>query len=103
MTGSELARLARVTPETFNRAMRGYPVWPRTARRLMEALLAIPVAAGSDALLDRNGDDRPPIVPVGKPRRALRPNEGTPAERVDGRRVVEERPSRSRKAAAPSP
>lgn len=112
MSGSELARRAGITPETFNRAMRGYTVWPRTARRLMDALMAIPVAAGSEVLLDGNGHEdkmvggtrvvQLRVVSVRK-LRALWPGEGTPPEFVNGLRVIEERPSRSQKPAAPSP
>lgn len=114
ISGHELAHKAGITPETFSRAMRGYRVYPRTAQRLMDALLATRIIAGSEVLLvspatkkssDTNGQDdvRPPVVPVRTARRPLWPDEGTPPAEVGGLRVIEERPKKSVAQPAPTP
>lgn len=106
ITAHQLAKASGLTPETLSRIRRGYiRVMPSTMTKITKGLLKFPILEGAELLLvapDANGhDDAPPaVVPVRKARRPLWPDEGNPPARVDGRRVIEERPSQSHKPAA---
>jgi hypothetical protein len=98
ISGYDLAHEAKVHPETVSRIMRGFRVYPRTAGRLMDALIAIPVIAGSEILLiaagepDAIGDAgiSAALERAALPRRKPPdPNEGIPPDAVDGLRVVD--------------
>ena len=52
LTGHELAQLAGVSPATISAARQGQPVTPRTLRKIVTALLRVPIVPGVEDLLE---------------------------------------------------